>query len=133
MKEQYKKNGMDLRVPANEKWQLVVRMALGGAGALLGLNVDVLDDLRALADEACDCLMHQKQKLESLRILCYQQDDQLHAVFIGEREESQVRQAAQLDIQMVNCILETLAVDTDVQQDEQGAWKIEVVLPIEKQ
>ncbi len=34
----------------------MVRMALGGAGALMGLSIDLVDDLRTAADETCDFL-----------------------------------------------------------------------------
>lgn len=132
MENQLEEMGLELMVPANENWLLVIRMALMGTGALLGLTVDMLDDLRSLADEACDCLLHQRRKMKTLKVYCYKENCFVHTVFSGERGE-QEQDVAQPDVQIVNCILETLSIATKIEKDEHGVWKIEVVLPIEEQ
>lgn len=131
MKKVLRKTGMQLSVPANEKWQLVIRMALAGAGALLGLSIDVLDDLHMAADEACDCLLHQKHAIEQIDLYCYKADDQLHTIFTGKRTE-QCQDIGQPDVDMVTAILETLSVAAHIKQDSCGIWEIEIILPIDQ-
>lgn len=50
---------ISLRIPGEMAYALVIRTALGGVAILKDLSVDQMDDLRAAADEACDCLLHQ--------------------------------------------------------------------------
>ncbi len=123
--------GLQLKVPADENWQLVVRMALAGAGALLGLSVDLLDDLHLGADEACDCLLHQKQKIEALEVSCYRDGNKVHTVFTGKRTQ-ECQNTKDTDVQIVEAILSTLTVGVDIKHDACGIWQIEVVLPIEE-
>lgn len=61
-----------LTVPGRSEYAIVLRTALGGVALVKDLGVDALDDLRMAADEACDCLLHQKR---AARMLCLEVDD----------------------------------------------------------
>ena len=78
---------ISLRVPGKREYALVIRTALGGVAVLKDLNVDALDDLRAAADEACDCLLHQGRPVETLALSVRDEQDcltvTLEAEFIG--------------------------------------------------
>ena len=131
MRKVLEHKGLELKVPADESWQLVVRMALAGTGALLGLSVDLLDDLHLGADEACNCLLNQKQKIEALEISCYRKENKVYAIFTGKRTE-ECQNIAEADVEIVEAILSTITVGVDIKHDVCGIWQIEVVLPIEE-
>ena len=59
---------ISLRVPGEMAYALVIRTALGGVAILKDLDVDQLDDLRAAADEACDCLLHQGRAVSAVQV-----------------------------------------------------------------
>ena len=61
-----KKGEITLNLPADRDFVLLARMALSGLGMLAGLDVDLIDDLRAAIDECCDCLLHQPFRAERL-------------------------------------------------------------------
>lgn len=48
-----------LSIPAKTEMLLTARMALAGFYSQYGADIDTLDDIRMLSDEACYCLMHQ--------------------------------------------------------------------------
>ena len=62
------KQEISLRVPGEMAYALVIRTALGGVAILKDLNVDQMDDLRAAADEACDCLLHQGRAVSAVQV-----------------------------------------------------------------
>ena len=61
-------DGMKLMIPAKPEMMLVVRMALAGYCSQCGADIDTLDDIRTLSDEACYFLMHQTMEAKSLSI-----------------------------------------------------------------
>ena len=48
---------VEIRVPASSAYVSTVRLAAAGLGALCGMTVDDIDDLRLVADEACSLLL----------------------------------------------------------------------------
>ncbi|NLB89624.1 MAG: hypothetical protein GX786_00150 [Clostridiales bacterium] len=125
-----KQEAFTIKVPAHEQWQLAIRMGLSAAGALLGLSIDQVDDLRMVADEACDCLRYQGKKAETIKVCCYQKDAFVHVVFTATHEQ-ETQNVAESNIEMVQAILETLTVETHLRQDQRGIWEIEIVLPLD--
>lgn len=57
-----------LTIPAQPRMVLVVRMTLAGYCSQCGADIDTLEDIRTLADEACYCLMHQPRVAARLRV-----------------------------------------------------------------
>ena len=72
---------ISLRVPGKREYALVIRTALGGVAVLKDLNVDALDDLRAAADEACDCLLHQGRAVSAVQVRVQDGGDMLKSAW----------------------------------------------------
>ena len=51
-------NKVCLSIPAQKAYVPVASLALSGLGMVLGLDVDLLGDLRTVAAESLDCLMN---------------------------------------------------------------------------
>lgn len=118
-----------LFIPADPSWVLVVRMALGGAGALMGLSVDLLDDLRSAADEACDCLLHQPRRVQGISLHCSLEENVVHTIFTCQWDtESQAGEPC--DVAMTKGILETLIPYVILKKDGIGIWEIDLKLPV---
>ena len=98
---------ISLRVPGEMAYALVIRTALGGVAILKDLDVDQMDDLRAAADEACDCLMHQGRDVSAVQVKVKDGGSSLtvslEAEFFGPRDTSC---AVQTDVS--RAVLETL-------------------------
>ena len=118
-----------LTIPADASWVLAVRMALAGAGALMGLSVDLLDDLRSAADEACDCLLHQPRQIRSIDVLCRLEGGIVHTVFSCQWG-SAAQDNAEWDIAVTKSILETLVPYVMLKTDGTGIWEIDLKLPV---
>ena len=52
-------NKVCLSIPAQKAYVPVASLALSGLGMVLGLDVDLLGDLRTVTAESLDCLMNQ--------------------------------------------------------------------------
>lgn len=59
---------MTLTIPAKPEMMLVARMTLAGYCSQCGADVEILDDVRMLSDEACFFLMHQEMKAKKILI-----------------------------------------------------------------
>ena len=98
---------ISLRVPGKREYALVIRTALGGVAILKDLDVDQMDDLRAAADEACDCLLHQGRAVSAVQVKVKDGGRSLtvslEAEFFGPRDTSC---AVQTDVS--RAVLETL-------------------------
>jgi len=96
-----------LRVPGGMEYALVIRTALGGVAILKDLNVDMMDDLRTAADEACDCLLHQGCRVQAIEMNVQDGENMLTvslaAELVGECESDCADQTA-----VSQAILETL-------------------------
>ncbi|MDR1262160.1 MAG: hypothetical protein LBK46_01570 [Oscillospiraceae bacterium] len=81
---------VELTIPAREDMLLIARMALSGVCVRCGFSLDDVEDARIAADEACYCLMHQRESVASLRMTCQWDDTRLSIAFdaIRERRES---------------------------------------------
>lgn len=129
MQTNEKKADISLRVPGKMEYALVIRTALGGVAILKDLNVDMLDDLRIAADEACDCLLHQGRKAEMLQ-LCVQEGEggltvSLEAEFSGECEAECADQTA-----VSQAILETLIPQVELHTGPCGCVRrIDLTMP----
>lgn len=118
-----------LNLPADQEFVLLARMALCGLGMIGGLDVGLIDDLRAATDECCDCLMHQSRKAERIELKAWLDDERLHCCFraIGTGE---TLDGAQSDQELSRCVLETLMPDVTLQHDECGVGAIGFSLPL---
>ncbi len=120
---------MSLSIPADSCWGLVVRMALGGAGALMGLSIDLIDDLRTAADEACDFLLHQPRKARRLEMVCSLRDDKVCTVFSCVWD-SACQNCVETDLDITRGILETLIPQVDLEEEGACIRSVSLTLPL---
>ena len=125
----YRKGEITLSLPADRDFVLLARMAVSGLGMLAGLDVDLIDDLRAAIDECCDCLLHQPFKADRLdlrarvdggRLYCC-----LNAVRAGGPSDLPVS-----DLEITRGVLETLMPDVSLECDACGVGSIGFSLPV---
>ena len=99
-------------------------------GALLGLDIDLIGDLRTASDECCDCLMHQSVRLlgVTLEAHCCEQN-RLHVCYRGCWGDAP-NEAAPLDVDVTRGILETLMPEVDIVTDARGVCEIRFSMPL---
>lgn len=118
-----------LSLPADQEFVLLARMALCGLGMIAGLDVGLIDDVRAATDECCDCLLHQKNKAERIELKAWLDQERLHCCFRAIRTEK--AQEGELgDFELSRCVLETLMPDVTLQHDTCGVGAIGFSLPL---
>ena len=120
-----------LTIPARREDVLVIRTALGGAGLLMGLGIDRLDDLRTAADEACDFLLNQRSEAERLQMVCRLDSDVMETVFTA-LWSGEDRASAEADQDMAQAILETLIPQVTFETDDRGVKCIRLGLPVKE-
>ncbi len=120
---------ISLTIPGEAQFVLVARMALSGFGMMAGLEVDLIDDLRTITDECCDCLMHQRVALSQIRISAAVKEKRLACQFCAVRGETGLSEPVQ-DKEITRCILETLLPDVKLHCDEDGVCCIDFSMPL---
>ena len=117
---------MMLTIPAKPEMLLVVRMALAGYCSQCGADIDTLDDIRTLADEACYFLMHQTMEAKSLSIDA-SRDGSLASIRFEAAYNGLTNSPASLhDPEIAYGILGTLATDIRVKTKNGAMNAIEV-------
>ncbi len=129
---QAQENCLTLTVPADPDWMLVVRMALGGAGALMGLGIDLVDDLRTAADETCDFLLHQPRKVKCVTIVCHLKENAVCTVFTCDFDQ-ECQSCEEMDLDVTRGILETLIPKVELEEDGVCIRSVSLTLPIHAQ
>lgn len=119
---------ISLRIPGEMAYALVIRTALGGVAILKDLSVDQMDDLRAAADEACDCLLHQGCPVGAIQMNVTDQGQtltvSLTAEFIGNPQGNGTEQAA-----ISQAVLETLVPQVRLVAKDGCIGRIDLTLP----
>jgi len=123
---------LTLTVPADPNWMLVVRMALGGAGALMGLGIDLVDDLRTAADETCDFLLHQPRKVNCVNIVCRLEEEAVCTVFTCDFD-GECQTCDEVDLDVTRGILETLIPKVELEEDGVCIRSVSLTLPLRAQ
>ena len=118
-----------LNLPADQEFVLLARMALSGLGMIGGLDVGLIDDVRAAADECCDCLMHQSRKAERIEMKARLDSGRLYCCFQAIRSE-QSPDGPLGDYELSRCVLETLMPDVTLEKDACGVGTIGFSLPL---
>jgi len=120
---------MELKVPATMEHALIARMALSGVGMLAGLEVGLIDDLRAATDECFDCLLHQTFALHEIITTIYMEEGRLCCRFCAIPTEQPTAELHQ-DPEITRCILETLLPEVKLSCDECGVSCISFSMPV---
>ncbi len=117
-----------LIVPAKDSMMLVVRMALAGYACQNGADVDTLDDIRTLSDEACYALMHQPQHAETLSISAGMEGALCKIRFEAKRTLKIIPAQETHDPEIAHGILASLASDVQLRRDKGDMHAIEVAV-----
>lgn len=130
MREPCQPDHVALTFPADERYMLVARMTLSGMGALMGLDVDLVGDLRTASDECCDCLLHQGTTLTGIAMeaRCCKQN-RLHVSYRalwGDEPDP----CEPLDMDVTRGILETLMPEVSILSDAHGVSEIRFSMPL---
>ena len=118
-----------LTIPTGGAFALIARMALSGLGMLAGLDVDLIGDLRVVADECCDCLTHQPRVPSRIDMRAWLETGALHCCFTAEARGEQSA-APTLELDVTRGVLETLMPDVRLDTDDGGVYQISCAMPV---
>ncbi len=103
-----------LTIPARPHMLLVARMALSGYICQCGADMDSVEDIRTLSDEACFCLMKQATPAETLTITAARDGAVAHIRFEALCGCGPCREEPPHDVEIARGILSTLASDVEI-------------------
>lgn len=118
-----------LQIPADPMYTPVVTLALSGLGMVLGLDVDVLGDLRTVAAECMDCLMHQAGRPRAIDMRVWKQSGALCMQFEAQERE-RIQPQDDLALEITRGVLETLMPEVRLCADEDGVHDIVCSMPM---
>ena len=122
-------NALTLTVPALQRWALALRTTAGAAGAMAGLSLDLIDDLRIAIDEAFDLLTHQSQPLESVTMTCSPGDKALNIALSAKRALTGPT-CKPADPETARLLIGTLVADIHLEGDCCGVHSVVMSLPL---
>ena len=98
-----------LNLPADENLMLVIRLTAAGVIARAGVTVDRMDEIKMAVEEACGCLMEQRNPPKRIELTFRAREDGLliRAEALGAEPETGDADADALEI--MACILNALA------------------------
>lgn len=117
-----------LTIPAKPEMMIVARMALAGFCSQGGADVDTLDDIRILSDEACYCLMNQPRPADALTVSATAEGRQARIRFEARHGNVPAEARGGHDPEIARGILGTLASDVILSHDNGNMHAIEVVV-----
>ena len=121
-------NEMTLTIPADIRWTVALRSTLSAAGAIAGLSLETIDDMRLAVDEAFDLLIHQPRRLESVHLICHVEEDKLDVRLEGKRSFSP-QQCVPADAETARLVIGTLVTDIHLEGDSCGIHSVCMSLP----
>ena len=119
-----------LSIPAEEAYAPVATLALSGLGMVLGLDVDLLGDLRTVASECLDCLMHQAARPGRIDIESFVENGQLKVCFRACERGDACQPGDDLALEITRGVLETLMPQVELAADENGVHGIECSMSV---
>lgn len=120
---------VQMTVPADPSYTTVVSLALSGLGMMIGLDVDLLGDLRTVTAECLDCLLHQAGKPVTIGMTAGVNEGRLCVAFSANNRVSG-GEADLLDLDITRGVLETLMPEVALHVDDQGVHGIECSMPV---
>jgi len=118
-----------LTIPAEKMYLPVAGLALSGLGMVLGLDVDLLGDLRTVTSECLDCLMNQAGRPASIEMTAFVQAQRLVVQFKA-CERVRVQEQDDLALEITRGVLETLMPQVALDVDDDGVHGIECSMPV---
>ena len=121
-------NEMRVTVPAGREWGLVIKTAIGAAGTLAGLALDVIDDLRSAADEAFELLTHRVRLVEEVTMVTCVENSMFNLSMNAHRAEH-FKACQPMDPEVAQLIIGTLVTDVKLEGDKCGIFCVTMALP----
>ena len=122
-------NASTLTVPAEKRWSLVLRTTASAAGALAGLSLDLIDDLRIAIDESFDLLTNQRLMFENITMVCTPVEDALNISLVGKRSKTG-QDCKPLDPETSRLVIGSLVADIHLEGDCCGIHTVVMSLPL---
>lgn len=122
-------NELTLTIPADTKWTLALRSLAGAAGALAGLTLDTIDDLRIAVDEAFDLLTHQPLTPKTITMTCRPTERSLEVRMDCKRMLEHQR-CEPSDPETARLIIGTLVADIHLEGDACGIHSVCMSMPL---
>lgn len=120
MIERRLKSPVELSVAADAGMMLVIRLTTAGVVARAGLTIDAMDSLKMATEEACNCLIGQKNPPERIALRFSCEDDALVIRAIAGTSEEPQGGFDETEMEIVRCILAALA--DEVTFDVRDGW-----------
>lgn len=120
---------IQMTIPADPSYTMVVSLALSGLGMMFGLDVDLLGDLRTVTAECLDCLLHQAGRPDTIEMTAGMADGRLRVCF-NANDRKVCGDVDGLDLDITRGVLETLMPEVALHADEQGVHGIECSMPV---
>ena len=118
-----------LTIPAQKAYVPVASLALSGLGMVLGLDVDLLGDLRTVAAECLDCLMNQAKRPCSIDMTANVAEGSLRVQFCACGCDG-MQECDDLSLEITRGVLETLMPCVQLHADDDGVHGIECSMPV---
>ena len=109
MKEYRLNSPVELNVAADSGMMLVIRLATAGVVTRARLTIDAMDNLKIATEEACSCLIGQANPPQRLALTYTCRDDALFIDIRGQEPGSAGGTMDEIELDVVRCILESLA------------------------
>lgn len=129
---------VELCVPAVKEMMLVVRLTTAAVMARTGISADSMDEMKMAVEEAANCLM-QTSCISALKLSFVRVADGVSVTLRGVPDETakcserQKRAISEDEITVVRCILETMADEVTISQEQGSIRSIELLSRIIKE
>lgn len=114
------KTPVELVVAADAESMLIVRLTAAGVLARAGSTLDQMDALKSAVEEACTCLVRQKNPPERMALKFSCEGDCLVFAAEGVNADLPVGDMDETEREVVKCILESVA--DEVRLDVRDGW-----------
>ena len=114
MKEYRLNAPVELNVAADSGMMMIIRLTTAGVVTRAGLTIDAMDNLKIAAEEACNCLIGQENPPKRIGLTYSCREDSLFIDIRGLDMECASCEADEAELEVIRCILESLADDVSI-------------------
>lgn len=121
---------IELSVPAAQEMMLVIRLTTAAAMARSGISADGMDDMKMAVEEAANCLM-QTSCISGIHMSFSRTPDGASVVLCADESAGETRTSGRAispdEIAVVRCVLETMADEVELCEDDGCVRRIALV------
>ena len=129
---------VELSVPAVKEMMLVVRLTTAAVMARVGINADKMDEMKMAVEEAANCLI-QTGCISALKLCFVRVSEGISITLRGVQDstvhctERQRKAVSEDELAVIRCILETMADEVTLHQDNGCIHTIELLSKTHKE